>query len=326
MTPAEPSILFAYAFNGKGGGVPLSAETISAELETRTLTWVHMNADHADTRTWLEREVTYLDPIILDALLAEETRPRVLDFPEGILVILRGVNYNPGAEPEDMVSIRLWIDPYRIISLRKRSLRAIHNIRTALDSGHGPRTAGDFLATLCSEMFELMEPAILELSQEIDQLEQKVLDHPDQKLRLSIIESRKVAIDLKRYIAPQRDVLLHLHTSDHPWLNSQHKREFLESYDRVLRYVDQLEAVREHAQIVKEELGNMLADELSRNLYTLSAIAGIFLPLNTLTSLFGANVGGIPGSTSNIGFWVLTASLLVVAAVQIYIFKRKKWL
>jgi len=42
------------------------------------------------------------DKIIGEALLAEETRPRIVPSAEGLLLILRGVNCNPGAEPEDM--------------------------------------------------------------------------------------------------------------------------------------------------------------------------------------------------------------------------------
>jgi zinc transporter len=34
----------------------------------------------------------------------------VLTVGQSLLVILRGVNLNPGADPEDMVSVRLWLD------------------------------------------------------------------------------------------------------------------------------------------------------------------------------------------------------------------------
>ncbi len=37
---------------------------------------------------------------------------------DGWLVILRGVNLNPGADSEDMVSIRMWIEAHRLIALR----------------------------------------------------------------------------------------------------------------------------------------------------------------------------------------------------------------
>ena len=47
---------------------------------------------------------------------------------EGVLLILRGVILNENASPEDMVSIRLWIDPHRIISLQRRKLKAVGDL------------------------------------------------------------------------------------------------------------------------------------------------------------------------------------------------------
>ena len=65
---------------------------------------------------WFRREVSYLDNFVVNALLVDETRPHILPVDEGILLILRGVNLNESTKPEDMVPIRLWIEPHRIIS------------------------------------------------------------------------------------------------------------------------------------------------------------------------------------------------------------------
>ncbi len=43
-------------------------------------------------------------------MLETETRPLCLQSGEGILLVMRGVNLNPEAEFEDMVSIRVWLD------------------------------------------------------------------------------------------------------------------------------------------------------------------------------------------------------------------------
>ena len=90
--------------------------------------WVHLDRTHASAECWL-RDTADLDPLAVEALLAEETRPRATSIREGLLVILRGVNLNVGADPEDMISIRIWIDATRIISLRARTLMAIQNLR-----------------------------------------------------------------------------------------------------------------------------------------------------------------------------------------------------
>ena len=93
----------------------------------------------------------------------------------------------------------------------------------------------------------------------------------------------------------------------------------------MLRYVEELDAIRERAQIVKDELANMIADRLNKNTYILSVIAAIFLPLGFLTGLLGVNIGGIPGVNSPIAFAVFCLLLTILVAVQVIIFRKLKW-
>ena len=55
----------------------------------------------------------------MNALLADEMRPRISPVGDNVLLTLCGVNLNENANPEDMVSIRPWIGQHRIISLRR---------------------------------------------------------------------------------------------------------------------------------------------------------------------------------------------------------------
>lgn len=36
---------------------------------------------------------------------------------DGLLVVLRAINVNEGAEPEDMASVRMWLERDRVITL-----------------------------------------------------------------------------------------------------------------------------------------------------------------------------------------------------------------
>ena len=116
------AIIHACSIPGDGTSKALKDTEISAVLQDEQLAWVHLDVRQEESREWLKREISYLDQIIIDALLAEETRPRVLEFKNGLLLILRGVNLNEDALPEDMVSIRIWVDPYRIISIQTMPL------------------------------------------------------------------------------------------------------------------------------------------------------------------------------------------------------------
>ncbi len=318
-------ILLAYDLDGEGGGKPVSDGVIGRELRRDVLAWVHLDGKHPDARLWLDREISSLDPFVVDALLAEETRPRMAEINDGALLILRGINHDENADPEDMVSIRLWIDKTRIISVQLRNSMAIFDVEERISANKGPRNPGEFVNLLLARLSDGMTSLIADLDDETDDVEERILEDPDSSLRERIISIRKTAIKLRRYIAPQRDAIGQLLLAEFSWLDGQHRRLLQENFDHLLRYIEDLDAIRERSQIMKDELANIIADKLNRHLYILSVIAAIFLPLAFLTGLFGINVGGIPGDQSPYAFAIFCGVLVILVAVQIFIFKKLKW-
>jgi zinc transporter len=318
-------IIHAYSIDGSGYGSALEGASIAKAAASEQLTWIHLNANEEHSKTWLKEELKFLDSIIVEALVADESRPRILQFDQGTLLILRGVNLNADARPEDMVSIRLWIDKHSIISVRKRRLKAVSDITGKLLAGKGPRSSGEFITMLVHSLFERMEPIFSDLDENLDDTEEKVMEAPNTAQRQEITAIRKQAILFRRYIAPQRDVIAALRISDQPWLELTHKRHLQESLDQVIRYIEDIDSIRERAQITKDELTNALSDKMNRNLYMLSVVAAIFLPLGFLTGLLGVNVGGIPGAETANAFFIFCVSLVIVIGSQIALFKYLRW-
>ena len=98
-------IIFSYRLDSLGK----ASEESNLKKNSEGLLWTHLDANHENIKDSIKK-FSDLDPIIVDALIAAETRPRMLQSHEGLLLILRGVNLNEDSRPEDMVSIRLWID------------------------------------------------------------------------------------------------------------------------------------------------------------------------------------------------------------------------
>ena len=157
-----------------------------------------MNAGNPGTRQWLKKEASYLDDLILDALLDSETRPRIMEFKEGVLMIMRGVNLNKGDDPEDMLSIRLWVDQYRIISLEIRGGNAAYDILNKLKMGQGPKNSGDFVVSLSSHLLKRMDPVLINLNEDTDNIEEQVIEDPKYNEREIIVTIRKQAILFRR--------------------------------------------------------------------------------------------------------------------------------
>ena len=96
--------------------------------------------------------------------------------------------------------------------------------------------------------------------------------------------------------------------------------------DRVVRYLEDLDAVRERAAVIQDELASRNADQMNKTMYVLTVVAAIMLPLGLITGLLGINVGGIPGVDSRYAFLLVCLFLLAIATLQALIFRRLKWI
>lgn len=318
-------LLFAFVLDGNGGGRSLDLKGITKWSQESGTLWVHLDYTGDAATEWLFHE-SGIDPIIAESLTTEETRPRSLLHKGGMLLILRGVNLNPGAEPEDMISIRLWIDANRIVTLRHRRVMAIDDLRQAVEAGTGPAGPGDFLEKLSDRLVIRMGTVISDIDDSVDALEDEVISEQSYELRRKIAEIRRAAISMRRYLAPQRDVMGRLYNENVGWLDEVARMRLREISDRTTRYVEDLDAIRDRAAVTQEELNNRIAEQMNKTMYVLSLVAGIFLPLGLLTGLLGINVGGIPGTENKWAFTIFCILLIGIAFAQVWLFKRKKWI
>jgi zinc transporter len=117
-----------------------------------------------------------------------------------------------------------------------------------------------------------------------------------------------------------------LMVEDQGWLGAGHKAAFREIADRITRFVEDLDAIRERAAVVQDELMNRISDHMNRTMYLLTVVASIMLPLGAVTGLLGVNVGGIPGSDNPWAFAILVTLLVLVVLAQVIVFRKLRWI
>lgn len=318
--------LRGYLLDERGGGrKELGWDEVRQWTPDGPPLWVHLDRLDPESVVWIRTE-SGLDSIAVEALLAEETRPRAVVHGDGMLVMLRGVNLNAGADPEDMIAIRVWINGRRMISVRSRRLLAVEDICGKLDNGKGALSVPDLLVDLAAGLIERVAPVIDQLEETADDIEERLIASGDRELRQFLSKLRRQAISLRRYLAPQREALNRLQDGESPWLHSRHRSRLREITDRVVRYLEDLDAVRERAAVIQDELASRNADQMNKTMYVLTVVAAIMLPLGLITGLLGINVGGIPGVDSRYAFLIVCLFLLAIATLQALIFRRLKWI
>lgn len=321
----QTGLICAYALDGKGGGKELDWSAIRDWTPEDGVLWVHLDYDGNLAREWLYQD-SGVAPITLEALLARQPRPRGFPDADGLMLIIRGVNLNEGANPEDMVSLRMWVEGDRIITMRHRKVQAIKTVRRSLEEGKGPICVGDFLCDTIHQILDRIAVVVDDLDDSIAHLEDEVLRAESYEMRHGVADLRRQAIALRRYVGPERDVLARLESHKVSWLNDDMRARLREAADRLTRSVEDLDAARDRAVVTQEEIASRLSELLNKRLYTLSIIAAIFLPLGFVTGLMGVNVGGIPGSSFEWGFLALCGFVVLLGGAQLWVFRKLGWL
>jgi zinc transporter len=311
--------------DGKGGAREVEWPEIKHWTPEQGPLWVHLNRTVEEADHYVRHDAQ-LDPIVVDALLASDTRPRMVTHGQGMIIVMRGINLNPGADPEDMISIRIWVEKRRIISTRSRRSLATRDVQEALARSQGPKDEVDCLLELARALHLRVAHVVDELSDAVDALEEQVVEGEISRVRDALSQARKRAISLRRHLAPQREAFSRLQNERHDMLDGVDSARFRELADEATRFVEELDSIRERASVVQDEVMNRLTERQNRNSYVLTVVAAIMLPLSFITSLFGVSLSNIPFADDPNAFWMLLWILVTLIVVEIAVFRWTRWL
>lgn len=294
--------------DGAGRKVTLD-EAIALKPEAEFV-WFHLDGRHPGALEWLEARGEIPD-VARSALVAEETRPRSEPMGEGALINLRGPGATPEDDPDALVSIRIWAKHGGLVSVSFRTMGALERVCDAVKAGK-VRDPGDLIAALAGNISAELDPDVAALGDALDTCELEIDAQQIYRMRRLIAGARSQAIAYRRFISPQRQALERLSALDVDWLDDDDRMHLREAADRCARMAEELEAVRERAALMHEELTDLRAEQMDTRSLLISVVALVFLPLTFLTGLFGMNVP-LPFAHESMSFWWIVIGSVVIS-------------
>ncbi len=322
----DDGLVFAVSLDGEGGGTTAGWDDIREWQPAAGPLWLHVNANSPYVRDWIVGKGGLTEPTA-SAMLSRESRPRVFHGSKGFVAILRGINFNPGRDIEDMVALHMWSDGERLISIRQEKLRTSRDLYEELvNESTGPKSVPALFVALIARLTDRIGSVVIDYDDKLDELEGSIESSDQATLRRKLGDLRQELVGIRRFIAPQREALNRLLQEPPGWLDASQLLQLREIGDRSQRHLEEIDAARERALVLKDDVANRLNETLNRNMYVLSIVAAIFLPLSFITGLLGINVGGMPGVDQGDAFWLTCAILAFLLVVELVIFRWLKWL
>jgi zinc transporter len=286
--------------------------------------WVELDRWGDGVEDWLTRRSgAPLD--VAWALLEEDTQPRARAAGEGALLVLRGVNLNPGAEPSDMVSVRLFITARRIISVSLRPLRAVAEMEARVEAGGFPKTPAAFVTQFVEDIRARAEPILDGFQARLESLEDSSFDGsftPQNRQDLNAL--RRSVSHTRRYVGPQARALVALTAFSQDWLPAEQRNALHEESAAFDRMAGDLDSLLDRAAIVRDEVDTKIAERANRILLLFSVVGAVFLPLTFMTGLLGVNLAGIPAADQSWAFAALAGLLAALGVLEILLIRWLK--
>ena len=291
-----------------------------------TWIWLHLSQSTPESQDWILNESGIPEPEA-QALIAKHARPRCVQSEHGLLFIGRGINLDEGSMPEDMKSIRVWIEKDRIITVVKRRMRVVESIAGHFTNGNRPESPAGVLVELFAQMTQRIAPFVQDLGDRLDEMHVNVIDDDVETTSLPELSPIRLrTVSMHRYLLPLYDAAVSLCNAPQLMESKSVLAQASLTKDQLARIIDELAAIEAKAAVTRDEMVSQRDETLNQRVYTLTVLAVIFLPLTVLTGLLGMNVGGIPLMNSNAGFLITSLILGVIMILTILMLRKIGWI
>ena len=198
-------------------------------------------------------------------------------------------------------------------------------IEKKINDGFKIKNSGEFLYNLITLTLQNISEYVYATGEIIDEIEQEVLTTRNMKYRDTIVHTRSQLTVSRRYLSPQKDVILNLRNCQYSWIDEYAIRHFQEDSDQIIHTIEEVDEVLMRSKILHDELSHALNEKINNNMFKLSMIAIIFMPLTFITSLFGMNFHKIPGADNPNGFYITCIVMTILTIAQMVFYKKKDW-
>ncbi|WP_154224634.1 zinc transporter ZntB [Marinicella rhabdoformis] len=286
--------------------------------------WHHINYTQPKAKKWLKTQPD-ISPMAFEHLIATDTRPKAIVDGDEVILSLRGMNFNKGASPEEMISIRVWIKDDCMVTSCNRSSRSISYLKEALKDGKGAKNTNELLLNLIDQLADFADQFIDDLEDLLDFEEDNISVNDFERFHPKMNKLRRQIAFVKRYLSPQREALDRLYRNKSVAFTESFYEQLYLQIDKFIFILENLDLVKERALSLQEQYLAFIGHQQNSRLYVLAIISAIFLPLTFLSGLLGMNVGGLPGVEAPYAFWAVSGACLILTVLLLVWFKRKKW-
>ena len=303
-------------------------EELGRFRNSKSLVWIHVQglADVDFIRH--TGELFGLHPLVLEDVVNIPQRPKSEDHGEYIFIVTTMANMSktPDVETEQ---ISVFFGANFVITFEEKYTDLFDPIVDAIRHSKGQIRKGgpDFLAhALVDTIIDAYYPILERLGEYVEELEERIIEHPSKDLLPQIYEFRREMLTLRRAIYPQRELLSPLIRDPSKLIRKPTQINLRDCHDHCVQIIDVLETYREICSGLMDVYLSGLSHKMNEIMKVLTMIATIFIPLSFIAGVYGMNFDTMPELRWKWWYPAVLLGMLMIGLGMLWYFFRAGWI
>lgn len=304
-----PGLVWAFRIHDDGVAEELAVDRPIGERHDGWL-WLHFNLADARGCAFL-KAFPDLPEDAIEALVGPDTHQQLQADSTCVYGVIADLGRDFEGITEEVRLLHFAMTERCLVSARRRALNAVEATRQALRGGRRLESTASLLELIVDHVADAIDRLADDLAVQMDRIEERILDRETAGDRQRLGAFRRTTVRLHRQLSGLRALFHRLEAQDPEALSPPLRLEAGRLSQRLDGLDHEIDALRDRARMLQDEISSQLVEETNRNLRALSIVTILFLPPTLVAGFFGMNLKGMAYAESEVGFWsgVLVAVL-----------------
>lgn len=303
--------------------------------DTNLFLWVDLESPTGDEARYVLEEVFHFHPLSIEDCITESQSPKVEEYQpkEGdlftayLFMVVHAVDYSRKNGEFATRELDFFLGKNFLVTYHQTPLRSISATEEQAVKGtmHIARAPDRVAHTLLDSIVDNYKPALDELSLEIAELEQQVLQSPTKATLNKLIAIKKEVLRLRQIIVPQREVLARLAHGEFKLIRAHLVPYYRDVYDALFHISELAQSYTDSITGTLQVYLNMSSNQTGEVVKVLTLITVITTPTMIIGTWYGMNFHDMPELHSDHGYIVALAITVCSTLATFWYFKRRKW-
>ena len=303
--------------------------------DTNLFLWVDLEKPTPEETRQVLEGIFHFHPLSIEDCVAVSPSPKVEEYTPKeedrflpyLFMVIHAVDYSRKDGVFATSELNFFLGKNFLVTYHEVPLRSVQSTEERCMRGtmHIARAPDRVAHTLLDGIVENYKPALEELSLEIAELEDQVIQSPTKKTLNRILQIKKEVLHLRQIMGPQREVLARFARGEFKLIRPHLVPYYRDVYDALFHISELAQNYTDSLIGILQVYLNMSSNQTGEVVKLLTVITVITTPMTLVGTWYGMNFHGMP-ELSWKGGYLVAALVTVVSTLATYLyFKRRKW-